>query len=169
MTITHIVNTHGHPDHTEGNPAAVELTGAPIAAHPGAPHPPDVRLADGQELTLGAVRLRCLHTPGHCDDHLVLYEPSQHLLITGDLLFIGKVGGTKTDEDARTEWASLQRMLDTVPDETTVWPGHDYGARPSSTIGLERRTNPFLLCPDVAACLRLRTEWPGYKKRLGLK
>jgi glyoxylase-like metal-dependent hydrolase (beta-lactamase superfamily II) len=56
-----------------------------------------------------------------------------------------------------------------VPDETTVWPGHDYGARPSSTIGLERRTNPFLLCPDVAAFLRLRTEWPGYKKRLGLK
>ena len=99
----------------------------------------------------------------------MLYESSQHVLITGDLLFIGKVGGTKTHEDARTEWASLQRVLETVPDETTVWPGHDYGARPSSTIGFERRTNPFLLCPDVDAFLRLRTKWPDYKKRLGLK
>jgi len=169
LTITHIVNTHGHQDHTEGNPAAVELTGAPIAAHPGAPHPPDVGLVDGQELALGEFRLRCLHTPGHCDDHLVVYEPSHHLLITGDLLFIGKVGGTKTDEDARIEWASLQHVLETVPDETTVWPGHDYGARPSSTIGLERCTNPFLLCPDVDAFLRLRTEWPDFKRRLGLK
>ena len=169
LRVTHIVNTHGHADHTEGNPVAVELTGAPVAAHPDASSAPDVALADGQELVVGAFRLRCLHTPGHCDDHLVLYEPDHHLLITGDLLFIGKVGGTKTGEDARTEGASLERVLDTVPDETTVWPGHDYGVRPSSTIGLERRTNPFLLCSDVDAFLRLRTEWPSYKKRLGLK
>ncbi|MDP7693537.1 MAG: MBL fold metallo-hydrolase, partial [Vicinamibacterales bacterium] len=92
----HIVNTHGHPDHTEGNPAAVELTGASIAAHPDAPDKPDIELADGQDLSVGAFRLQCFHTPGHCDDHLVLYEPSHHLLVTGDLLFVGKVGGTKT-------------------------------------------------------------------------
>jgi len=169
LTVTHIVNTHGHPDHTEGNPAAIELTGAPVGAHPGAPDQPDIGLADGQELSVGAFRLRCFHTPGHCDDHLVLYEPSHQLLVTGDLLFVGKVGGTKTEDDARTEWASFGHLLDAVPDEATVWPGHDYGARPSSTIGLERRTNPFLLCSDVAAFLRLRIEWPDYKTRLGLK
>jgi len=169
LMITHIVNTHGHQDHTEGNPTVVELTGAPVAAHPDAPDRPDVELVDGQELMVGTFRLRCLHTPGHCDDHLVLYEPSQQLLVTGDLLFVGKVGGTKTAEDARTEWLSLRRLLDTVPDETTVWPGHDYGVRPSSTIGIERRTNPFLLCPDLEAFLQLRVEWPDYKKRFGLK
>ena len=63
LTVTHVVNTHGHPDHTEGNPAAVELTGAPVAAHPAAPEAPDVALADGGELAVGALALRCLHTP----------------------------------------------------------------------------------------------------------
>jgi len=72
------------------------------------------------------------------------------ILITGDLLFVGKVGGTTNDDDARTEWASLRRLLDRLPDDATVWPGHDYGVRPSSTIGLERATNPFLRCPDLA-------------------
>ena len=169
LAVTHVVNTHGHPDHTEGNAAAVELTGAPVAAHPAAPEPPDVALADGGELAVGSLALWCLHTPGHCDDHLVLFEAEHRLLVTGDLLFVGKVGGTTTEADARTEWASLQRLLDGVPDDTTVWPGHDYGARPSSTIGLERRTNPFLVCEDVDAFLRLRVEWPEYKKRMGLK
>ena len=169
LTVTHVVNTHGHADHTEGNAVAVELTGAPVAAHPGAPETPDVALADDQTLEVGTFGLRCLHTPGHCPDHIVLSEPTARLLVTGDLLFVGKVGGAKTEDDARVEWASLQRVLETIPDDATVWPGHDYGARPSSTIGLERRTNPFLGCADLAAFLRLRREWPDYKKRLGLK
>ena len=86
-----------------------------------------------------------------------------------DGLFVGKVGGTQSDEDARTEWRSLQRLLTLVPDEATVWPGHDYGARPSSTIGLEKSTNPFLRCADEAAFLTLKAEWPQVKQRLGLK
>ena len=169
LTITHVVNTHGHPDHTNGNAKAVELTGASVAAHPASLARPDVELGDGQELSVGGLRLTCLHTPGHCDDHLVIYEPSARVLITGDLLFVGKVGGTKTDEDGRTEWTSLQRVLQTVPDETTVWPGHDYGARPSSTIGLEKATNPFLRCTDEAAFLRFKEDWPRFKSEHGLK
>ncbi len=73
------------------------------------------------------------------------------------------------DDDARTEWASLRRLLDRVPDEATVWPGHDYGVRPSSTIGLERATNPFLRCPDLTAFITLKRDWPAVKQRLGLK
>jgi glyoxylase-like metal-dependent hydrolase (beta-lactamase superfamily II) len=107
--------------------------------------------------------------PGHCADHVVVYESVHRLLITGDLLFVGKVGGTQNDVDARTEWRSLQRLLTLVPDEATVWPGHDYGVRPSSTIGLEKQTNPFLLCADEAAFLRLKGDWPQVKQRLGLK
>ena len=169
LTVTHVVNTHGHPDHTEGNETAVSITGAPVAAHPdllgGAGHP----LADGDTLAVGAFGLRCFHTPGHCPDHLVLYEPSARLLITGDLLFVGKVGGTKTEEEARVEWESLQHVLDIVPDDATIWPGHDYGARPSSTIALERLSNPFLCCRSVDEFLDLRTEWRDYKLRLGLR
>jgi len=169
LEVSHIVNTHGHPDHIEGNPRARELTGAPVAAYPDSAAEPDIPLTDGQTLSVGAFELTFLHTPGHAGDHLVVWEPTHGILLTGDLIFVGKVGGTGTEELARTAWDSLQRVLDTVPDETTVWPGHDYGARPSSTIALERRTNPFLLCSDVDAFLELRTGWAEYKKELGLK
>ncbi len=169
LEIQFIVNTHGHPDHINGNERAVELTGAPTAAHPACAAPPNVPLADGQELRAGALRLRMLHTPGHCDDHLVVFEPEHRILITGDLLFVGKVGGTGNEHDAGVEWNSLRRVLDDVPNDTTVWPGHDYGVRPSSTIELERQTNPFLRCEDLAAFLRLKAEWPDFKKRYGLK
>lgn len=167
LEITHIVNTHGHPDHVNGNARARELTGAKLAAHPILQ--PDVPLGDRAELAIGALRFLCLHVPGHSADHLVLYETTHQLLITGDLLFVGKVGGTSSDADAETEWDSLQRLLGEVPDTATVWPGHDYGVRPSSTIALEKQSNPFLRCPDVSAFLQMKAEWPAFKARLGLK
>ena len=169
LRITHVINTHGHPDHTNGNLTAVDLTGAPVAGHPSLPTPPDIALADGQEIAVGTLRLQCLHAPGHCADHIVINERTHRLAITGDLLFVGKVGGTGNDEDARTEWRSLQRVLREMPDETTVWPGHDYGVRPCSTIGIERATNPFLLCRDAEAFLELKREWAAFKTQYGLK
>jgi glyoxylase-like metal-dependent hydrolase (beta-lactamase superfamily II) len=167
LTVTHIVNTHSHPDHVNGNERAVALTGAAVAAHP--LMRPAVPLADGAELRSGGLAFRILHVPGHCVDHIVLFEPRWRLVVTGDLLFVGKVGGTSTDEDARVEWDSLQKVLREVPDDVTVWPGHDYGARPSSTIALERRTNPFLLCRDVDAFIAFKGGWAGYKKQHGLR
>ena len=167
LTITHVINTHSHPDHTNGNERALELTGAVLAAHPGM-HP-TVPLHDGATLKVGELQLTTFHVPGHCVDHIVLYESSHRLLLTGDLLFVGKVGGTQSEEDARTEWRSLQRLLTLVPDEATVWPGHDYGARPSSTIALEKRTNPFLLAAGEPVFLQVKADWPTLKQRLGLK
>ncbi len=170
LAVTHVINTHGHPDHTNGNARARELTAAPVAAFADSLLiSPDLGLGDEQELEVGGLRLQFLHVPGHCPDHLVLYEPSWRIVITGDLLFVGKVGGTTNDDDARTEWASLRRLLDRFPEDATVWPGHDYGVRPSSTIGLERATNPFLRCPDLAAFNALKRDWPTVKQRLGLK
>ncbi len=169
LRVTCIVNTHGHPDHINGNAKAGEATGAPIAGHRLLPTSPDITLAEGSELALGALRLRFLEVPGHAADHLVIYETTHDLLITGDLLFVGKVGGTKTEGDARTEWKSLQHVLASVPDTATVWPGHDYGIRPSSTIGLEKKTNPFLLCEDEEAFVKLKAGWADFKKQYGLK
>jgi hydroxyacylglutathione hydrolase len=169
LRILHIVNTHGHADHINGNVTACELTGASVAAHPACLSAPSVPLSDGEELAVGGLRLRVVHTPGHCDDHVVLYEPAFQLLVTGDLLFVGKVGGTASEEEARLEWDSLRRLLEIIPDAATVWPGHDYGVRPSSTVALERQTNPFLQCADLQAFLGLKRDWPAYKQRLGLK
>ena len=106
--------------------------------------------------------------PGHCEDHIALYEVNHRLLITGDLLFVGKVGGTSSDNDARIEWGSLQRLVSEIPDDATVWPGHDYGARPSSTMALEKSTNPFLMCRSESEFLQLKANWPSFKKQHGL-
>lgn len=167
LVVSHVINTHGHPDHTNGNARAVEMTRAVIAAHP-LLHP-DLPVRDGQRLTVGALTVRCFYVPGHSEDHLALYEETHRLLITGDLLFVGKVGGTSSDEDARIEWQSLQRLVAEVPDEATVWPGHDYGARPSSTMALEKSTNPFLRCRNVDEFLHLKANWPSFKKEHGLR
>jgi hydroxyacylglutathione hydrolase len=168
ISIVHVVNTHSHPDHINGNEQATTMTRAPLVAHVDAPTQPQVTVSDRQEIAVGSLVLRFLHVPGHCLDHVVVYEPRHRILITGDLLFVGKVGGTRSDEDARVEWNSLRRLLE-LPDETTVWPGHDYGARPSSTIALEKASNPFLRCPDVDAFLALKRDWANFKQRYGLK
>jgi hydroxyacylglutathione hydrolase len=169
LRVTHIVNTHGHSDHIEGNPKAIEMTGAPVAAFPGSAAGPAVELGDGDVLEVGSLRLECLHTPGHAEDHLVLHEAGHGILITGDLIFVGKVGGTRTEEDGRVEWDSLQKVLAAASDDATIWPGHDYGVRPSSTVALEKATNPFLRCPDVDAFLQFKKDWPVFKQELGLK
>jgi glyoxylase-like metal-dependent hydrolase (beta-lactamase superfamily II) len=158
LRVTHILNTHSHPDHVNGNDAASRLTGARVTA-----------LSDGDIIPIGALELRAYHVPGHCPDHVALYETTHALLVTGDLLFVGKVGGTSNDADARVEWESLQRLLREVPAHATVWPGHDYGARPSSTLALERASNPFLQCADVDAFIALKREWPEVKKKYGLR
>jgi len=169
LRVTHILNTHGHADHANGNAAAKALTGALVAGGPNHPGPLDLILGTGDRIPFGAFSLRVWHVPGHCPDHLALLVEDQDVGFTGDLLFVGKVGGTQTEADGRTEWASLQRLLQDWPAHTTIWPGHDYGARPSSTMGLEARTNPFLLCPNVTAFLQLKTEWATFKARHGLR
>jgi hydroxyacylglutathione hydrolase len=163
-----IINTHGHPDHTNGNGRAAELTGAPLAAHPLAASRPDVPLKDDQTLELGSLELRFLHVPGHASDHVLIHLPKQRVAITGDLLFVGKIGGTGTDDSARAEYESLKRVLEELPDDTTIWPGHDYGCRAASTIALERLVNPFLRTEDFDAFLKLKRDWADFKATHGL-
>lgn len=86
LVVTHVINTHGHSDHTNGNATALRATGAKLLAH--------ANLADGEELAVGSLRLKFYHAPGHCADHVVIHEQTHDLLLTGDLLFVGKIGGT---------------------------------------------------------------------------
>ena len=169
LEVKYVLNTHGHQDHTNGNAKAKQLTGAPLAAYEGSPLNPDVAIKDSQALELGSLTLDCFHVPGHCDDHLLIHLAAQKVALTGDLLFVGKIGGTGTEELSRIEYESLERALGLLPDETTIWPGHDYGCRPSSTIGLERATNPFLLVKNLDEFLKLKRDWSSFKAGHGLK
>lgn len=168
LEVAWIVNTHGHEDHTNGNEMAKELTGALVVAHGSAPVPPEKPVEDGDVLEFGDLRLELMHVPGHADDHLLIHLPEQAVALTGDLLFVGKIGGTSGERAAREEYESLQRVAETLPEETTIWPGHDFGCRPASTIALEKATNPFLLCADFEAFLRLKREWASFKEERGL-
>jgi hydroxyacylglutathione hydrolase len=168
LKITTVLATHGHVDHINGHAEMLELTGAVNAAHPDSPARPNLPLADGDALGVGRFKIEVMHVPGHCPDHVLFYLPEVAVAITGDHLFVGKIGGTSGEAAARAEWDSLGRMLEKLPDETTIWPGHDYGCRPSSTIALEKRTNPFLLTKDFEEFLALKANWAEFKGAQGL-
>ena len=161
--VTHIINTHGHSDHTAGNEAIKTATGAKLLIHEvdanrlgkvvhktfsrilggkGSPAP-DVLLNDNDLIQIGdGTNLRVIHTPGHTTGSICLYSDGH--IFTGDTLFVGAVGRTDlpggSSKQLRT---SIQEKIYTLPGSTIVWPGHDYGPYPSSTIEQEKYANSF--------------------------
>lgn len=166
VTIDYIFITHGHGDHSAGVSAAERATGRKRLFW-GDVHPETgIQIAHGTRFPLGELEVEILHTPGHTSDSISLLTGDA--LFTGDTLFVGKVGGTDFGAGARKQFDSLRRIILALPDETRVFPGHDYGAAPVSTIGEERRTNPFLQRRDFAAFLDLKENWADYKRRHGI-
>jgi glyoxylase-like metal-dependent hydrolase (beta-lactamase superfamily II) len=101
----------------------------------------DVELSDSQELTVGGLRLKVLHTPGHSPGHVAFYLSEEGVLFSGDALFRNGIGRSDLPGgDYATLIASIRHKLLSLPDETVVYPGHG----PATTIGAERRHNPFL-------------------------
>jgi glyoxylase-like metal-dependent hydrolase (beta-lactamase superfamily II) len=127
----------------------------------------DTRVPDGTVLKLGDLELEVINTPGHTEDSICIKVENK--LITGDTLFVGKVGGTYSDRDAKTEFESLKKIMRLHP-ETEVWPGHNYGVRQSSTIGFEQSSNPFIIrLADFNDFLWLKKNWARYKQEHGIK
>ncbi len=163
IALRYIVNTHGHPDHTCGNEQLRKATGALAVMHaidddlfqkpefsgwarmlgvePAGPA--DVRVQDGDELTFGDLTMKFIHTPGHTPGACcILIDGS---LFTGDTLFVGAVGRTDLPGASFEQLInSLKTRIITLPPDTIIWPGHDYGDRPQSTVQREMETNPYI-------------------------
>ncbi len=160
LDVVYILNTHGHFDHVGGNKELKEATGAQIAIHPeDAPNlerlvesaavwgmraenspPPDLLLADGQILTAGGLTFKVLHTPGHSRGSVSFVLDDAQLIFTGDLIFAGSIGRTDfPGGDYNTLIRSVREKIFPLGDEYRILSGHG----PVTTVGQEKRTNPF--------------------------
>ncbi|MBF6570022.1 MAG: MBL fold metallo-hydrolase [Candidatus Binataceae bacterium] len=137
-----IIDTHTHADHRTGAFELSELTGAPVAMHRKAPAPHvTVHLQDGQWLSIGGIRMQVLYTPGHTPDSISLFANDR--VFTGDVLLIHGTGRADfAGGDPAAQYDSIMQKLFTMPDETLVFPAHDYRGHTQSTIGEEKHTNP---------------------------
>lgn len=157
-----LINTHCHLDHVYGNAAVAEKYGLKLGIHrleipvldavphinqayglpPMTPSPaPDYFIEEGEVLTLGASSFEVLLTPGHSPGSICFYNRAEHYVIAGDVLFQQSIGRTDLPGgDFDTLMGSIHTKLLPLDDQTVVYPGHG----PSTTIGAERKGNPFL-------------------------
>jgi len=162
FTVAYIINTHGHFDHVGANKQLKDATGADLLIHEAdAPMlstlsemaeafgmamdnspPPDRTLKDGDKITFGDITMDVIHTPGHTPGGISLVTDKKAFV--GDTLFAGSIGRTDfPGGDFNTLIESIQKRLFPLGDDVTVYCGHG----PETTIGMERRTNPFVVMP----------------------
>ncbi len=160
LKVTTVLITHTHNDHIEGVGQVVEKTGATVVVNPreaaavSAPGRKMLDAVDGREIAIGKRGLRALETPGHTVGGTCYLADGY--VVTGDVLFVGGCGRTDfTGGDSAAMWKSLQRLT-RLPEQTRVYPGHDYGDTPTSTIAHELRTNRFLRCATFEEFRALR-------------
>jgi len=165
LHIKYIVNSHGHPDHTSANKKIKEATGAPAVLHEldakfffqienvrklsseigctPTEIEADILAHDGDILKVGNLELKLIHTPGHSPGGMCVYGDGN--LFTGDTLFVGDAGRTDLPGASLNQLLnSLETKILPLPDDTIIWPGHDYGDTPTSTIANEKETNPYI-------------------------
>jgi glyoxylase-like metal-dependent hydrolase (beta-lactamase superfamily II) len=168
IDIEYVINTHGHYDHSGGNDyfkkngkdshiKFLNCRGVKGQIQP----------EDRMSISIGIVKLEIMTTPGHTPDSICIKADIN--LVTGDTLFVGKVGGTYSVEDAVDEFESLKKIM-SLPPETVIWAGHNYGVKPHSTVAYELENNPFILrLADFDSFLWLKQNWAQYKEEHGIK
>lgn len=164
LKVVKLLNTHGHVDHVLGNAFVKETYKTKLYIHEQdaatlkavkvyAPHygffqyqeaEPDIYLKEGEPVTFGNQSLDVLFVPGHAPGHVAFYHAASKTLIGGDVLFYNSIGRTDLPGgNYDTLINSIQQKFFTLPDDVTVYPGHG----PETTIGYEKKTNPFCALP----------------------
>jgi len=164
IKVKYILNTHGHADHVLGNPKLKEVLKIPVCIHEAddrffsdkavrektseelglpPPDPADIRLKDEDVVEVGTLKIKVIHTPGHTPGSVCYLVDGN--LFCGDTLFVGAVGRTDLiGGSLETLLESLEKKLIVLPKETIVWPGHNYGDTPTSTMGREIKENLYI-------------------------
>lgn len=161
IRVERILLTHTHRDHCLGVPEVAAATGATVTVHE--KEADRIRgewkletVRQGSRVAIGAVTLEILHTPGHTPGGTTFYHPEHPTALTGDVLFVGYCGRADLPgSDPRALWRSLQTLA-RLPDDTVIYPGHNYGKTPTSTIGREKSTNPYYQCGGEEEFVHLR-------------
>jgi glyoxylase-like metal-dependent hydrolase (beta-lactamase superfamily II)/rhodanese-related sulfurtransferase len=137
-----VIDTHTHADHRSGCLDLKELTGAKVVMHRKAPSPRvDLHVDDGDKIPLGELEIGVLYTPGHAPDGISLFIGDR--VLTGDTLLVRGTGRCDfAGGDAGEQFDAITQKLFALPDETLVFPAHDYRGNTRSTIGEEKRLNP---------------------------
>lgn len=158
LTLRYVLDTHVHADHVTGAGALRERTGAKTGlARAAAVGCADLGLQDGDELPLGSTKIRVIATPGHTDGCLSYHWDGA--VFTGDALLIRGSGRTDFQQgSSKRLYASVTERLFTLPDETRVYPAHDYKGQTSSTIGDEKRLNPRFANKSLAEFEKIMSE-----------
>lgn len=173
LRIRHILVTHGHPDHTNALEQLLEATDARVYIHEDeVNYMREVALSfgmstdfitgragniqtvsDNEKIQMGRLTIQCLHTPGHSPgSQCFLVENS---LFSGDTLFVDACGRVDMPGgDPRKMWWSLNHTLRLLDDDTIIYPGHDYGGSPTSTIGAQKQANPYMRYDSVQQFIR---------------
>ncbi|MFZ0696800.1 MAG: MBL fold metallo-hydrolase [Nitrososphaeraceae archaeon] len=140
-----IINTHNHFDHIQGNEQIAAATGAPILQYARSSQKGNhVKVKDGEQIKLGNTEITILHTPGHSKESICLLVDDR-FVFTGDTLFVESCGRIDlAGGDVNEMYDSLLNKVRGLNDELIVYPGHNYGSSPWSTMGKEKNNNPTL-------------------------
>ena len=163
LNINKIILTHSHYDHVQKADELASKTNAAVYFHEDDyneikimiknPSIKIVKLKNNDEIKVGNIKIKIMHTPGHSPGAICLLFENR--MITGDTLFVNAIGRTDlAGGDSIKLFESLQK-LKKLKDDIEVYPGHDYGEIPFSTIGGEKKTNPYLMCETKEQFLNL--------------